>query len=97
MSGERRHMEEDLSDLHDLALVVEDRATAERLLRIIRALASLAEQHTVDQRGHCALCRPPRHLPWRWRWRWRRHACTVQETLTDCRIGRSALSRAAKG
>jgi hypothetical protein len=91
MSGERRHMEEDLSDLHDLALVVEDRATAERLLRIIRALASLAEQHTVDQLGHCALCRPPRHL------QWRRHACTVHQTLTDCRIGRSALSRAAKG
>jgi hypothetical protein len=93
MSGERRLVEEDLTDLHDLALVVEDRATAERLLRIIRALASLSEQHAVDRRGHCALCRPPRrHLRWR-----RRHVCTVHKTLTECRIARSALGRAAAG
>ena len=88
MSGERPLVEEDLTDLHDLALVVEDRATAERLLRIIRALATLSEQHAVDPRGRCTLCRAPRRRP-----RWRRHACTVHTTLAECRIARSTLGQ----
>jgi hypothetical protein len=92
MSGERRRVEEELSDLRDLALIVEQRQTAERLLRIIGALAALSEQHAVDQRGRCPLCRPAGRLRWR-----RRHVCTVYDTLIEYRLGPSALGQLSKG
>jgi hypothetical protein len=88
MSGEGRFVEEDLTDLRDLALVVDERETAERLLRIIGALAALSERHAVDRRGRCAMCRPARRLLPR-----RRRDCTVYATLADYRIGRPTLGQ----
>jgi hypothetical protein len=76
-----------LSELHDLALELDDRAMAERLLRVVGAVSSLSEQHALDDRGRCRLCRPTRrYAPWR-----RRHACTVHQVCTTYRIDQPTI------
>jgi hypothetical protein len=59
--------------------VVTDRGTAERLVRMVGALQRLHDQHRLDDRGRCTVCRP---VPRTW-WRpWpKRFLCTVQSAL----------------
>jgi hypothetical protein len=71
-----------LDGLQDLALIVEDRETAERLIRVVGALAALCELHAADDRGRCPLCRPARRIVRR-----RAHRCTVQEAFTVHGLG----------
>ncbi len=77
-----RFFDDELANLLDTVLageVVADRATAERLVRSVGALAHLHTQHPIDTRGRCEVCCPPRH--W-WR-RWpRRSTCTVHTALS---------------
>jgi hypothetical protein len=78
-----------LSDLHDLALILDDRAMAEGLLRVIAAVNGLSEQHAPDDRGRCILCRPSRRLAlWH-----RRHPCTVHRACTTYRIDQPIIGR----
>ena len=74
-----------MDGLHDLALVVEDRDTAETLLRLVGVLEALCRVHVADDRGRCRLCRPSRRS-------WRKaHRCTVHEAFT--RQGLMPLAR----
>jgi hypothetical protein len=83
MSGPRPGvLDAELAQLDDLGWLVNDRAAAERILRLIGALAALNEAHGFDEQGRCTRCRPAR-----W-WRQRRHACTVREALAELGIGR---------
>jgi len=77
-----RVFDEELSELLDIVLtgeVISDRATAERLVRVVGALANLHSRHPIDARGRCALCWS---IPRRW-WRpWPlRSTCTVHAAL----------------
>jgi hypothetical protein len=73
-------LDTELAALDDLGLLVNDRAAAERLLRLIAVLVALNERHEFDEHGRCRLCRPIRRGR-------RRHSCTVFEALTAYRIG----------
>jgi hypothetical protein len=67
-----------LDGLQDLALVVEDRDTAEQLMRVLAAIETLCRLHAADERGNCLRCRPiARRLPRRSR------NCTVHAALTE--------------
>jgi hypothetical protein len=78
-----------LADLQDLALIIEDRDLAERLLRVVGALLALNELHACDARGRCARCRPARRVAWR------RQPCTVHDTLAAYHVGPPTLRRDA--
>lgn len=78
-----RVFNDELSDLLDTVLAGEtiaDRATAERLVRSLGAIAYLHERHPIDARGRCAACWT---VPRRW-WRpWpRRSTCSVYSALS---------------
>jgi hypothetical protein len=75
-----RLVDAELAYLDDLGLLVSDRDAAERLLRLIGALAALTERHGFDERGRCRLCRPARRGR-------RRRDCTVHEALVAYRVG----------
>jgi hypothetical protein len=75
----------ELARIDDLGLLVSDRDAAERLYRLVGALASLSERHASDPRGRCRLCR-------RGRWWTRRRTCTVREALTAYGIGQAGTS-----
>ena len=77
-------LDAELARLDDLGLLVSDRDAAERLYRLVGALAALSDRHDIDARGRCRLCRRPR-----W-WRRRRRACTVHEAFTAYGVGRAA-------
>jgi hypothetical protein len=73
----------ELSELLDLLLageVVSDRATAERLVRVVGVLLRVHERHRINARGRCAVCWP---IPRTW-WRpWpKRSLCTVHAALS---------------
>lgn len=71
----------ELTHLLDVVLagdVIEDRETAERLVRTLGALVHLHGKHPIDAHGRCTSCRPPGV---RW-WPWRRAVCTVHTTLS---------------
>ena len=74
-------LDAELAQLDDLGLLINDRAAAERILRLIGALAALNKAHGFDEQGRCRRCRPAR------RWRQRRHPCTVREALAELGIG----------
>lgn len=78
-----RLFNEELSGLLDTVLageVVSDRATAERLVRFLGAVAYLHERHPLDARGRCAVCWT---IPRRWWWPWlRRSTCSVYSALS---------------
>jgi hypothetical protein len=80
-----RALDAELSRLNDLGLLINDRDAAERVYRLIGALAALHKAHGIDVHGRCRRCRPAR-----W-WR-RRHACTVDDAFTEYGIGRSGVS-----
>jgi hypothetical protein len=83
MSAPRTNvLDAELAQLDDLGLLINDRAAAERVLRLIGALVALNEAHGFDEQGRCRRCRPAR-----W-WHQRRHACTVREALAELGIGR---------
>jgi hypothetical protein len=86
MTAASGRFEEPWGGLQDLALVVEDRDTAERLLRVVGALDALCELHAADERGRCRLCRRSRGF------RRQAHHCTVQDVFT--RQGLGPLTRA---
>lgn len=72
-----------LSELRDELLtgeVVSERATIERLIRVVGALVLLHDRHRLDRHGRCSICWP---IPRTW-WRpWsKRSICTVHATLT---------------
>ncbi|MGH3806762.1 MAG: hypothetical protein ACRDRU_09035 [Pseudonocardiaceae bacterium] len=73
----------ELSELLDTVLageVVSDRATAERLVRSVGALAYLHERHTIDKHGRCGQCW---QAPRRWRRPWpKRSTCSVHAALS---------------
>jgi hypothetical protein len=83
-----RLLEAELAYLDDLGLLVSDRDAAERLLRLIGALAALNERHGFDERGRCRRCRPPRRGRRRWN-------CTVHEALVAYRVGHGGPGGAA--
>jgi hypothetical protein len=66
-----------LAGLQDLALIVEDRDTAEALLRLIGVLELLCRVHAADERGRCRRCRPVRRS-----WRTARR-CTVHDAFAS--------------
>jgi hypothetical protein len=71
-----------LSQLQDELLtgeVVSDRATIERLVRVVGVLLRLHDRHRLDQHGQCAICWP---IPRTW-WRpWpKRSICTIHAAL----------------
>jgi hypothetical protein len=72
-----------LSGLRDELLtgeVVSERATVERLVRVVGALLRLHDRHRIDARGWCAVCRP---VPRTWRRpRPKRSTCTVHAALS---------------
>lgn len=79
-----RLLTEHLADLLDTLLageIVNDRATAERLVRLVSAATSLNERHAVDGRGRCTVCREA--STWRWRLWQQRLSCSVYETLSQ--------------
>lgn len=72
-----------LTQLRDELLtgeVVSQRATVERLIRVVGALLLLHDRHRLDRHGRCAICWP---IPRTW-WRpWpKRSICTVHAALT---------------
>lgn len=72
----------ELSQLLDLLLageVVADRATAERLAKVVGVLLRIHDRHRIDPRGRCAICWP---IPRTW-WRpWPKQSiCTVHAAL----------------
>ena len=79
-----------LADLQDLALIIDDRDLAERLLRVVGALIALDELHACDARGRCARCGPARRTVWR-----RRQPCTVDQTFAAYHVGPSTLRKDA--
>lgn len=90
MTGSRANLlDAELARLDDLGLLVSDRDAAERLYRLVGALAALSERHGFDEEGRCRRCRPAR-----W-WR-RRHTCTVHEAITELGIGRSNAGEGAR-
>jgi hypothetical protein len=83
MTGSRANLlDAELAHLDDLGLLVNDRDAAERLYRLVGALAALSERHALDARGRCRLCR-------RARWWTRRRTCTVHEALIAYGVGRT--------
>jgi hypothetical protein len=66
-----------LDGLQDLALVVEDRDTAEQLMRVLAALEMLCQLHAADEHGNCLRCRPTARRGPR-----RSRNCTVHAALT---------------
>jgi hypothetical protein len=73
----------ELSELLDLLLageVVSDRATAERLVKVVGAVQRVHDRHRIDTRGRCVVCWP---VPRTW-WRpWpKRSLCTVHAALS---------------
>ena len=78
-----RMFRDELSDVLDIVLtgeIIDDRATAERVVRSLGAVAYLHERHPVDARGRSAVCWA---VPRRW-WRpWLgRSTCTVYSALS---------------
>lgn len=73
----------ELSQLLDLLLageVVSDRATAERLVKVVGAVQRVHDRHRIDARGRCAVCWPIRRT---WRRPWpKRSICTVHAALS---------------
>jgi hypothetical protein len=89
MTGASWPLRAELDGLQDLALIVDGRETAERLMRVVRALETLCEVHAADSRGRCLCCRPARRF-------WRRcHPCTVQDAFTVHGLG--PLARPGNG
>lgn len=76
----------DWANLHDLGLIVNDRETAERLIRVVGALIFLHDRHGFDEAGRCRRCRPVR----RWMWQ-RRHPCIVHEALAELGINQTGV------
>ncbi|MCA1703616.1 MAG: hypothetical protein LC808_10320, partial [Actinobacteria bacterium] len=77
-----RMFHDELSDVLDIVLtgeVIDDRVTAERVVRSLGVVVDLHQRHTIDTRGRCPVCWtvPPR---W-WRPRPRRATCTVYAAL----------------
>ena len=73
---------DELSDVLDLVLtgeIIDDRATAERVVRALGVIVYLHEGHCIDPRGQCLICWT---VPRRW-WRpWlRRSTCSVYSAL----------------
>jgi len=73
--------------LHEIAVltravladgVVRDRALAERVVRLLEALASITKAHDVDEVGRCRECRPTGDMPRSWR----RTPCLVYDVLS---------------
>jgi hypothetical protein len=82
MSAAEQDARAEISSLHDLAMVIEDRDVAERLIRVTGAIVAAHDLHEVDARLRCLLCRPSGRLVlWR-----RRQPCTVREVLEDYRL-----------
>lgn len=77
-----RMFSDELSDLLDIVLtgeIIDDRATAERVVRALGAVVYLHERHPIDARGRCAACwTVPRR---RWRPWPRRSTYTVYSEL----------------
>jgi hypothetical protein len=67
-------------DLVNDRVAVDDRVALERqVVRVVGALVRLQQRHTVDEHGHCSICRIP---PRGWR-RWpKRTTCTVNSALS---------------
>jgi hypothetical protein len=82
----QRTLGKELASLQDLALVIDGRDTAERLIRVVGAVVALHDQHAVDTRGRCRHCRPTRRVAW-----WRRHPCTVHDVFAGYRVGVTTL------
>jgi hypothetical protein len=80
-----------LDGLQDLALVVEDRDTAEQLLRILAAIEMLCQLHAPDEHGRCLRCRPTARRLAR-----RLHNCTVHDALTGNGLPTQATSLTEK-
>jgi hypothetical protein len=77
-----RMFHDELSDLLDRVLtgeIIDDRATAERVVRSLGVVVDLHERHRIDENGWCGVCWA---VPRRW-WRpWpRRSTCTVYSAL----------------
>ena len=89
MTGDHGAFDAGLPDLRDLGLLINDRDLAEKLIRVVGALAALHDQHAFDNRGRCVRCRPS---GWRLSWRPRRK-CTVYDALATYRVGVAALRR----
>lgn len=87
MTHDARPPDEELIDLQDLGLLIDDRDTAERLIRVVGSLAELYEVHAFDGRGRCSLCRPSgRRVLWR-----RRQPCSVRQALASYRVSMASL------
>jgi hypothetical protein len=76
-------LRKDLDSLKDLATRT-DRVTGELLMRVVGVTELLHKQHTVDRRGRCERCRPPRSRCRRWLRR--RRPCQVYDALTTYRL-----------
>lgn len=77
-----RMFHDELSDVLNIVLtgeIIDDRATAERVVRSLGVAVYLHERHRIDEHGRCAVCWT---VPRRW-WRpWpRRSTCTVYSAL----------------
>lgn len=77
-----RMFHDELSDVLDIVLtgeVIDDRATAERVVRSLGVVVDLHQRHSIDARGRCRVCWP---VPPRWWYPWpRRSTCTVYTAL----------------
>src|SRR5262249_30271269 len=82
-------LDAEVARLDDLGLLG-SREAAERVFRLIGALAALRKAHGFDARGRCKQCRPAR-----W-WR-RRRACTVADVFAEYGIGRIEVSSDESG
>jgi hypothetical protein len=80
------------TELCDLGLVVNDRETAETLMRIVGAVTELYDLHAFDKHGRCRRCRPIRRGFARGR-----HTCTVYQAMATYRVGRPVQRFAAGG
>jgi hypothetical protein len=72
-----------LSELRDELLtgeVVSDRATVERLIKVVGATLLLHDRHRIDRHGRCAICWARPRTWWRpWP---KRSLCTVHAALS---------------
>ncbi len=78
-------LDAEMACLDDLGLLVNDQQAAQRLLRLIGALAALNERPCFDEHGRCRVCRSSRRGR-------RRRACTVYEAFLAYRIGNAGGS-----
>jgi hypothetical protein len=82
MSPAEQHRRAELASLQDVAMIIEDRAVAEQVIRVSGVIIALRELHEVDPRQRCLLCRPAgRRVVRR-----RRQSCTVHEVFDTYRL-----------